>query len=155
MTPPTPTIVEVLDEETRLYEELLALLKQEEQALMAGSGHFTAASLGQKEGLILEIRLAELSRQAAVRRLTGKTDTRLSELPDATTGALGQARARLSALLPEVAVAANRVDALLARSLRRLHHTLDLIREVAGLGPCYTPGGSLVQAAVPTLDGTA
>jgi flagellar biosynthesis/type III secretory pathway chaperone len=151
----TPTLVEVLDEEIRLYQELLALLKQEELALLAGSGQFTASSLAQKEGLILEIRLAEISRQAAVRRMTGRTDTRLSELPDANDGELGQARARLSTLLPEVEVAANRVDTLLARSLRRLNHTLDLIREAAGLGPCYTPGGALVQAAVPTLDGKA
>jgi flagellar biosynthesis/type III secretory pathway chaperone len=146
-------LVEILDREADLYAELRDLLAEEEAALVKGSGQVTATSLARKEGLLVEIQMVEVSRQAVVRRLTGRTDARLRDLPGADVGELARARARLTALLPEVAESSRRVDVLLERALTRLHNTLDLIREAVGMGPQYTPGARLVQAPMPTLDG--
>jgi len=153
--PPAQALADTLAREAELYEQLLSLLRREEAALLSGTGRVTAETLGPKDALLAEIQAAERSRREAVGRLTGRPDTRLRDLPEAHRGELARARARLSTLLPEVAESARRVDVLLARGLRRLQHTLEIVRDALGLGPEYTPGGALLHARLPTLDGRA
>ena len=145
----------ILHEEAALYEQLLTLLQEEETSLIRGSGRATVDGLARKEALLLEIRIAEVSRHATVKRLTGRSDARLRDLPQASVGELGHARARLTAVLPEVAEASRRVDFLLSRALGRLRDSLALIREAAGLGPWYTPEAQVLTTAPSTLDGRA
>jgi hypothetical protein len=149
------TLSGILTDEAALYEALLALLRDEEAALIRGSSEVTAASLAEKEALVLRIRLAEIARQAAVRRLTGRADTRLRDLPGAGEGELGAARRRLGTALERVAEATRRVDILLGRALTRLEDALRILHEATGLGPRYTHEGALVRAARPTLEGRA
>jgi hypothetical protein len=150
-----PDLARILHEEARLYEELLGALRDEERALIEGGGQRIAQSVSTKERLILEIRLAELSRQAAVRQIAGRTDTPLRDLPGADSGDLARARARLSSVLPAVADASRRVSVLLGRALGRLHDTLDVIQEIASGGPGYTAAAVRVRSSRPTLDGRA
>lgn len=155
MTEPLPSLAEALEREAGLYEELLALLSEEEAALVKGSGRIVAERLARKDALLAEIALAEESRQAAVKRLAGRPDVRLRDLPAARQGEVARARMRLTAVLPEVAAVGRRVDVLLDRALFRLHHTLEMIRDAAGLAPEYTAGARLVQAPMRMLDGRA
>jgi flagellar biosynthesis/type III secretory pathway chaperone len=148
-----PALAEILEQEADLYEALLAVLGEEESALLHGQAAGITACLARKEALVLQIRLAETSRQATVMRLTGRSDARLGELPAAEVEALGRARARLGDLLPRVERRNRRVEALLARAVARLRHTVELVREAAGGTPRYTPGGELVSAGRGKLDG--
>jgi|GEM_PF-3526179 len=152
---PAEHLAEVLAHEAELYERLLELLGEEEAALVAGDTRAVAGCLARSETLVLRLRLLETSRRTLVAQLTGCPDARLTEVPGADDGALGRARARLTAVLPRVERANRRVTALLERSLRLFDATLELIRSAAGLGRHYTAAGTLVVAGRPTLDGSA
>lgn len=151
----TQHLADVLGREAELYEHLLGLLAEEEAALIAGDTRAVAACLSRSETLVLELRLLETARETLVAQLTGRRDARLSEVPGADAGALGQARARLEAALPRVERMNRRVSALLARALHLFESTLELIRSAAGLGRHYTAAGTLVGSSGPTLDGRA
>jgi flagellar biosynthesis/type III secretory pathway chaperone len=149
------SLAEVLDREADVYESLLALLHEEEAALIAGNASAVGNCLARTETLVLQLRLLENSRETLVTQLTGRRDTRLRELPEPTAGPLGRARARLEATLPRVEAMNTRVTALLHRALRLFDTTLDLIREAAGLNRQYTAGGALTHSAQPMIDGRA
>lgn len=150
-----PSLVNVLDEEATLYEALLALLAEEEQALLNGNTRGVADCLPRKETISVKIRLAELSRQATLARMTGRAEIRLGELPTATVAELGAARARLGKLLPEVDVANRRVEVLLQRALGRLHTALEMIHDAAGTSHRYDARGELLGTRGPRLQGEA
>ncbi len=154
MTRPSE-LADVLAREADLYDDLLALLEQEEAALIAGDTRAVGDCLARSETLVLNLRLLEASRQALVARLTGRPDTRLRELPEAAAGPLARARARLEATLPRVERTNRRVSALLQRSLALFDATLDLIRGAAGLNRRYTADGGLAGGAPHAIDGTA
>jgi flagellar biosynthesis/type III secretory pathway chaperone len=127
------SLADVLTCEIALYEKLLAVLREEENALLANDPRALADRLARKERLILELRLAELSRQALVARITGRADTRLKTLPAAMSSCdLTAARARLLSLLPEVERVNHRVAALVRRSVDRLRSALELTSDTAG-----------------------
>jgi flagellar biosynthesis/type III secretory pathway chaperone len=150
------SLPEVLADETALYERLLQLLREEESALLRGDGPAVADGVARKETLILEIRLAELSRQAVVRQLTGRSNTRLRDLPaTVVTRDLESARARLLSVLPEVERANHRVAALLGRALGRLAQALGLLREAAGVSHHYTADAREITGRLRAVDGTA
>ena len=65
MSAAAPGLAEILAGEALLYERLLAVLAEEEQALRGGRLPLVAECVTRKENLVLEIRLAELARQAA------------------------------------------------------------------------------------------
>jgi flagellar biosynthesis/type III secretory pathway chaperone len=150
------SLAEVLADETALYERLLQLLREEEAALLQSDGRAVANGVARKETLILQIRLAEASRQAVVRHLTGRSDTRLRDLPaTVVTRDLETARARLLSVLPEVERANHRVAALLGRALGRLAMALGLLRESAGVANHYTADARQVSGRLRAVDGTA
>ncbi|MBI3634967.1 MAG: flagellar protein FlgN [Candidatus Rokubacteria bacterium] len=148
-------LADLLGREADLYDRLLALLTEEEAALLAGDTPAVARCLTRTETLVLELRLIETSRESLVARLAGGRATRLRELPEATAVAVDNARARLELSLPRVERLNRRVKALLERSLALFATTLDLIREAAGLPRHYTAEGMLATAALPTIDGRA
>jgi flagellar biosynthesis/type III secretory pathway chaperone len=154
-TEPTK-LADVLCGETALYEKLLAVLREEEQALLANDGRAVADGLARKETLILEIRLAEVSRQALVARVTGRADTRLKDLPAALGNRdVDAARARLLSVLPEVERVNHRVAALLHRGLGRLRSALELLRDAAGIDRHYTADAREVTGVLRAVDGRA
>jgi flagellar biosynthesis/type III secretory pathway chaperone len=148
-------LTEVLSQEADLYEDLLALLTEEEAALVAGNTRVVGECMARTETLVLKLRLLETSRETLVAQLTGRTDARLSELPAGAMQALAPVQARLEATLPRVERMNRRVSALLSRALNLFGATLDLIRDAAGLSHQYTAHGGLTRAAVPTIDGRA
>lgn len=157
MTAPSTTanLTDVLGHEADLYEGLLALLAEEEAALVAGNTRAVADCLARAETLVLKLRLLETSRQALVAQLTGRSDARLTELPASAAHALTPARERLERTLPRVERMNRRVSALLGRALGVFATTLDLIRDAVGLSRQYTAQGALVRASLPTIDGRA
>ncbi len=155
MSSSLPSLVDVLDEEAALYEALLALLAEEEQALLNGNTRAVADCVPRKETITVKIRLAELSRQATVARMTGRANARLGDLPSAAVAELGAARARLGQLLPKVDVANHRVEVLLHRSLTRLHTALEMIQDAAGTTRRYGARGELLGARGPRVQGEA
>ncbi len=148
-------LADLLGREADLYDDLLALLAEEETALIAGNTRAVGDCMARSETLVLRLRLLETSRQTLVAQVTGRRDTRLSELPGAADGALGEARARLEAALPRVERMNRRVTALLERSLHLFDATLDLLRTAAGLGRHYTATGALAGTGAPMIDGRA
>jgi flagellar biosynthesis/type III secretory pathway chaperone len=155
MTSSLPGLVDILDEETALYEELLALLAEEEQALLNGNAPAVANCLPRKETITVKIGLAELSRQATVARITGRAESPISQLPPAALVELGTARTRLARLLPEVDIANRRVEVLLHRATARLYNALDMIEEAAGANRRYGARGELLTARAPRVEGEA
>jgi flagellar biosynthesis/type III secretory pathway chaperone len=155
MTSSLPGLVDILDEESALYEQLLALLAEEEQALLNGNGLAVASCLPKKETLTAKIRLAELSRQATVARIAGRAEARIADLPPTAAAELGTARTRLSTLLPQVDVANRRVEVLLQRATARLYNALDMIEEAAGTNRRYGARGELLTARAPRVEGEA
>jgi len=149
------SLAEVLDREADVYESLLALLHEEEAALIAGNAKAVGNCLARTETLVLQLRLLENSRETLVTQLTGRRDTRLREIPGPAAGSLGRARARLEATLPRVEAMNSRVSALLHRALRLFDTTLALIREAAGLNRQYTAGGALTGSPQSMIDGRA
>jgi flagellar biosynthesis/type III secretory pathway chaperone len=150
------SLAEVLASETALYEKLLTVLREEEAALLANDGRAVADGLARKETLILEIRLAELSRQALVTRVTGRADTRLRDLPpDVASRDIDAARASLLSVLPEVERVNQRVAALLNRGLGRLRSALELLRDAAGIERHYTADAREVTGVLRAVDGRA
>lgn len=148
-------LAEVLAREADLYEHLLALLAEEEAALIAGNTRAVGDCLVRSETLVLKLRLLETSRETLVAQICGRRNARLSELSGAAAGPLGQARARLETALPRVERMNRRVTALLERSLGLFDATLELIRGAAGLGRNYTATGELTGAGLPMIDGRA
>lgn len=155
MSATTTRLAEVLLRQADLYETLLALLEEEEAALIAGNTRAVGECLVRSENLVLQLRLLETSREALVTQITGRPATRLAELPDTEAGALGRARGRLEAVLPRVERTNRRVKALLERGLKLFDVTLDLVRGAAGLGRHYTATGTLAPIGVPMIDGRA
>lgn len=155
MSSPSPALAEILRSEAILYEDLLSVLGQEEQAILAADTDALADCLARKETLALKIRLAEVSRQNTVARLTGSEHTRLNQLAGAGTGELAASRTRLKELLPRVERANGRVEVLLGRALGRLRATLDLLHETIGGGRRYGADAHLVGSPSSTLDGRA
>jgi flagellar biosynthesis/type III secretory pathway chaperone len=149
------SLADVLAGETALYEKLLGVLRDEEHALLENDGRAVADGLARKESLILEIRLAELSRQALVARVTGRSDTRLRDLPPDASRDLTAARTRLLSVLPEIERVNHRVAALLQRSLGRLRSALELIRDAAGIDRHYTADAREVSGLLRAVDGRA
>jgi flagellar biosynthesis/type III secretory pathway chaperone len=148
-------LAEVLGQEADLYEELLALLGEEEAALVAGNTRAVGECMARAETLVLRLRLLETSRETLVARLTGRRDARLSELPAAAIQGLAPVQARLEATLPRVERVNRRVSALLGRALNLFGATLDLIRDAAGLSHQYTAHGALTRMTASTIDGRA
>lgn len=155
MSSSLPGLVDILDEEAALYEQLLALLAEEEHALLNGNGPAVASCLPRKETITVKIRLAELSRQATVARITGRAEARIADLPPAAAAELGTARTRLTTLLPKVDVANRRVEVLLQRATARLYNALDMIEEAAGTNHRYGARGELLTARAPRVEGEA
>jgi flagellar biosynthesis/type III secretory pathway chaperone len=150
--PAAPSLAEIIRDEAVLYEELLGVLIEEEAALVRGQSGVISEGLARKDTITVKLRLLELSRRATVTRLTGRSDTRLRDLPGADTGELGVARARLTAALDDVQCVSRRVDALLTRSLARLNGTLALLHDTMIGDREYTAAARLVGTTVQTLD---
>ena len=150
----TPTLAEILRDEASLYDELLAVMAEEEAALVRGDASVIAEGLARKDTIVVKLRLLEHSRQATVTRLTGRGDTPLRNLPGAATGELAAARARLAAVLHQVERTNARLDALLTRALSRLRQTLEFLRDAGG-DRQYTSGAQLVGSGLTTIDGRA
>ncbi len=148
-------LADLLDREADLYDRLLALLTEEEGALMAGDAPAVARCLARTETLVLDLRLVEASRESLVTRLAGGRAVRLRDLPEASLDTVGRARARLEVSLPRVERLNRRVKALLERSLALFAATLELIRDAAGLPRHYTADGVVAASALPTIDGRA
>jgi flagellar biosynthesis/type III secretory pathway chaperone len=116
-----PPLAEIIRNETALYERLLGLLGEEEQALVNCRTAAVADCVTRKENLVLEIRLAEIARQTALGRLSREKGARADDDDDPE---VTDARQRLREILPRVLRLNRRVAALLDRSLARLHATL-------------------------------
>jgi flagellar biosynthesis/type III secretory pathway chaperone len=146
----TPGLADILAGEAVLYERLLAVLGEEERALVVGRLGVVAACVTRKENLVLEIRLAELARQAAVARRSGDAPG-----ADDSDPAVVEARERLRDVVPRVLRANRCVAALVDRSLTRLHATLEILQDTAGAGRRYRPDGALVGKLPSAVDGRA
>lgn len=145
----TPGLGEILAGEAVLYERLLAVLAEEERALVVGRLGVVAECVTRKENLVLEIRLAELARQAAVARRSGDSPGADTD-PDVV-----EARERLREVVPRVLRANRCVAALVDRSLARLHATLEILQDTTGAGRRYRPDGALVGKLPSAVDGRA
>ena len=150
---PATDLAGILEHQADLYELLLAVLGEEQAALVAGSTLAVADCVTRKETMIRQLRTLETSRQTVVGQLTGRPEARLADVPGANDGALGQARRRLSELLPRVERTNRRVEALVSRSLARLRLTLELIQHAVGGGREYSAAGSMIGPTRPTVDG--
>jgi flagellar biosynthesis/type III secretory pathway chaperone len=147
-----PGLAEILAGEAVLYERLLALLAEEEGALVGGRLAVVAECVTRKENLVLEIRLAELARQTAIARVTRDTGSSVAWQHD---DAVLEARDRLRDVLPGVVRANRRVAALIDRSLARVHATLEILHDTAGAGRSYRPDGAVVGGLPNAVDGRA
>jgi flagellar biosynthesis/type III secretory pathway chaperone len=145
----TPGLSEILAGEAVLYERLLAVLAEEERALVRGRLGAVADCVTRKENLVLEIRLAELARQSALARTSSAADDPSEQ------AAVSAARERLRDVVPEVLRANRCVAALVDRSLARLHTTLEILQDTAGAGRQYRPDGGLVGQLPSAVDGRA
>src|SRR3972149_11901211 len=101
-------LVHLLSQEADEYGKLLALLSDEERALVQGRSADVAELTKQKERLALELKVLEEARQALIRRLAGPlglptgevTLTRLIEaVPQNRAPALRDLRGRLTELM--------------------------------------------------------
>jgi len=145
-----PGLAEILAGEAGLYERLLAVLGEEERALVARRLSVVAECVTRKENLVLEIRLAELARQAAVARRS-----RAARAEDDSDPAVIEARQRLREVVPQVLRVNRCVAALVDRSLARLHATLEILQDTAGTGRQYRRDGGLVGQLPSAVDGRA
>ena len=145
-----PSLAEILAGEASLYERLLAVLGEEERALVGRRLHVVAGCVTRKENLVLEIRLAELARQAAVARRSPA-----ARADDDSDPAVIEAREQLREVVPQVLRANRSVAALVDRSLARLHATLEILQDTAGAGRQYRRDGGLVGQLPSAVDGRA
>jgi len=147
-----PLLAEIIRNETALYERLLGLLGEEEQALVNGRTAAVADCVTRKENLVLEIRLAEIARQTALGRLSREKGARADDDDDPE---VTDARQRLREILPRVLRLNRRVAALLDRSLARLHATLEVLHDSVRVGRRYRADGGLVRTRPSAVDGKA
>lgn len=153
MSAAAPGLAEILAGEALLYERLLAVLAEEEQALTGGRLPLVAECVTRKENLVLEIRLAELARQAATARAAREPAPSTARRDD--DPAVVESRDRLRAVVPHVQRANRRVAALIDRALARLSTTLEILQDTAGAGRHYRPDGALVGTLPSAVDGRA
>lgn len=154
-------LLALLRQEAATYRRLLDVLREEEDAILAGRYYDVAAATTRKETLLLELRVLGESRGVLLARIADTfgvppravTLSRLATLvdpPDATE--LLAVRTSLTETLSEIAQANHGLGLLLERSLFRIGEILRILRESLGLGPQYDPAGRLLVPAFPVLD---
>jgi flagellar biosynthesis/type III secretory pathway chaperone len=129
-----PPLAEIIRNEAELYERVLRLLGEEEQALVHGRTAAVADCVTRKENLVVEIRLVEIARQTALLRLAREN---AGPADDADDPQVAEARDRLLQVLPRVLRLNRHVAALLDRSLARLHSTLEVLHDSVDEGGRY------------------
>lgn len=144
----------LLEQETELYQELLAAIDKEKRAVIATDLEKLNETTKVKENLLLKLRILEEQRSHLLRKLADllgqpeetlslKNLSRMVEAPHASR--LKRCRTKLLSVITKIQAANGQNRALFSHSLELVKSSMNLLNNLMIAGPVYFRTGDIQQ----------